>query len=199
LILASQSPRRKEILEMMGLQGKFEATPSPLDESALQNELLRSSTKPIEYTRILAERKALALAESLVFHAPTTSAANTATKTTTTTLVLGSDTIVAFDDCILEKPVDAADAVRMLTMLQGNHHEVYTGVALVRVSHDGTEGVQLVECFTDTATVQFAALTEADIRAYVETGEPMDKAGSYGIQGMGGQIVASVHGDFFTV
>jgi septum formation protein len=195
LILASQSPRRKEILDMMGLQGKFQVKHSPLDETAMQKEL--KSMDPVEYTRILAEQKTMALAQTLP-----------STTSTTTTLILGSDTIVVYGGSILEKPVDEADAVRMLGQLQGKRYVVHTGVALVRVDSATTTTsggvlqpprVQLMESFTDTATVQFAPLTEADIAAYVATGEPMDKAGSYGIQGVGGQLVSAVEGDFFTV
>lgn len=186
LVLASQSPRRREILDMMGLKGKFETTPSPLDESALQMELL-STTDPADYVRILAEQKALALAEVL---RPPESIG-------TTIIVLGGDTIVAFDGCILEKPVNPADAERMLSILQGNQHDVHTGVALVRFNSGGEH--VLLNSFTDTAKVQFAALSEADIATYVATGEPLDKAGSYGIQGIGGQMVSSIEGDFFTV
>ena len=117
---------------------------------------------------------------------------------------MGSDTIVAYDGHILEKPVDEADAVRMLETLQGNRHSVHTGVALVKVQqrqqhqHEGND-VKLVEAFTDTAQVTFSTLSTSDIASYVATGEPMDKAGSYGIQGIGGQLVTSIEGDFFTV
>jgi len=208
LILASQSPRRLEILNMMGLQGLFTVNPSPLDESLLQQQL-QGTTDPIEYTRTLAVEKAMALAQSLVDQKPTKSKA--AAASTTMLLVLGSDTIVAHEDHILEKPVDEADAIRMLSQLQGQQHSVHTGVALVAVRHGcclgddtdddatATATVQLVEAFTDTAQVTFAPLSVTDIAAYVATGEPMDKAGSYGIQGIGGQFVTAIDGDFFTV
>lgn len=197
LVLASQSPRRLEILNMMGLQGLFSVNPSPLDESILQQQL--QGTDPIEYTRQLAVEKAMALAQSLDHNEPN--------KAVTTTLVLGSDTIVAHEGHILEKPVDEADARRMLSKLQGAQHAVHTGVALVAVHPCAAEGnkseestaVQLVEAFTDTARVTFAPLSDTDISAYVATGEPMDKAGSYGIQGIGGQFVTAIDGDFFTV
>ena len=181
LILASQSPRRKEILEMMGLQGRFEVMHSPLDETALQEELTKS-TQPRDYTRVLAEEKAKALASVIPGEHPT--------------LVLGSDTIVDLDGHILEKPSDEADAKRMLRALSGVQHQVHTGVALYRVNE---KGAVLAGSFTDTAKVTFAMLSDADIEAYVASGEPMDKAGSYGIQGIGGQLVQCVEGDFFTV
>lgn len=182
LILASQSPRRREILDMMGLKGKYSHTPSPLDESALQSRL-RTET-PLVYTRILAEEKAKALAIEIAY---------TATKPT---LVLGSDTIVDLEEHILEKPKDEKDAKATLSRLSGRQHQVHTGVALFLVSGGSSK---LVTSFTDTAQVFFAHLTERSIDAYIATKEPMDKAGSYGIQGIGGQFVSKVEGDFFTV
>jgi septum formation protein len=193
LVLASQSPRRREILDMMGLANCYEVEPSPLDESKLQDELmmmgqLLSST---EYTRRLAEAKARALAEAHC-QSDSTATANDAIPT----LYLGSDTIVELDETILEKPKDVADAKRMLTLLSGRQHHVHTGVALYRLFQNK---VEWVGSFTDTATVTFATLTERDIDAYIASGEPMDKAGSYGIQGIGGQFVTTIQGDFFTV
>ncbi|GAX23189.1 septum formation protein [Fistulifera solaris] len=189
LILASQSPRRVEILEMMGLKGRFDVIPSPLDESALQSKLVNENISiPAEYTRILAEEKARALAESLALSLTTNQI----------TLVLGSDTVVDIDSRILEKPKDQADAKRMLQRLSGAEHSVHTGVALYRIT-PGKKEVDFVDSFTDEAMVTFAMLSDKTIDAYVATGEPMDKAGSYGIQGIGGQLVRQVQGDFFTV
>ena len=186
LILASNSPRRREILDMMGLAGLYETIPSPLDETALQIKLMQQgiTDDPQRYTQTLAEEKARALAETLSVSCPT--------------LVLGSDTIVDQDEAILEKPKDKADAQRMLRQLSGREHFVHTGVALYRCL-PGQSAPEKMVSFVDQATVQFTALTEADIAAYVASGEPMDKAGSYGIQGMGGQFVSNVKGDFFTV
>jgi septum formation protein len=185
LILASQSPRRREILDMLGLTGRYTATPSPLDESSVQSRLANEFVSPLAYTRTLAEKKAEALAMNLSQDSSTKS-----------TLVLGSDTIVDLDDLILEKPADAESARTMLRQLSGVWHRVHTGVAIYHVEADT---VKLMSSFTDTAKVKFADLSEADIEAYVETGEPMDKAGSYGIQGIGGQLVERIEGDFFTV
>jgi septum formation protein len=186
LLLASQSPRRKEILDMMGLAGRFEAIPSPLDETALQQKLLRETmtTDLKVYTRVLAEEKAKALALTIL------------STSSQPTLVLGSDTIVDLDGALLEKPKDAADAKDMLSRLSGRKHAVHTGVALYSVAKGD---VALETSFTDTALVEFAHLSEHDVDAYIATGEPMDKAGSYGIQGIGGQFVKSIVGDFFTV
>jgi len=186
LILASRSPRRREILDMMGLKEKYDTIPSPLDESLLQSRLREggenSIPDPINYTRILAEEKAKALAETLQVSIPT--------------FVIGSDTIVDLNGNILEKPSDSKGAIKMLRRLSDSSHQVHTGVAIYRVLQSG---VELVSSFTDTTTVQFVKLSDEDIHAYVATEEPMDKAGSYGIQGIGGQLVKRIEGDFFTV
>lgn len=190
LILASQSPRRREILDMMGLRGRYVAEPSPLDESALQEELSgKPHVLPEAYARTLAEHKAEAMGKHIV---------DSGRDSEGSTLILGSDTIVDLDGHILEKPTDKDDAVGMLSRLAGKWHKVHTGVALYHVRY-GDEKAVLVSSFTDTASVKFADLTDRDIAAYVETGEPMDKAGSYGIQGIGGQLVETINGDFFSV
>jgi septum formation protein len=186
LILASQSPRRREILDMMGLSEDKEyiVEVSPLDESKLQVELAKEKLLPVEYTRRLAEAKAFALAEA---HA---SSDEERADNTKVRYYLGSDTIVELDESILEKPKDAEDAKRMLTKMSGQKHRVHTGVALYRLgisSNDCDEEdanqPSLLDSFTDTACVRFTDLTEEDIDAYILSGEPMDKAGSYGIQG----------------
>ena len=187
LILASQSPRRKEILDMMGLQGLFDVMPSPLNESALQRSL--ADLPPLQYTQTLAEQKAQALADQLA-------AAESSQSSRPPILILGSDTIVELEGRILEKPKDAADAKRMLSALSGQCHFVHTGVALYKV----VESISTLQAsFVDTSLVEFAELSDADIDAYIATNEPMDKAGSYGIQGIGGQLVKRIQGDFFTV
>ena len=188
LILASASPRRSEILDMMGLSGKYTVQPSPLDEKLVQVELREADIKPREYAMILAERKAAALCHTLLEQS----------KREKTYLVLGSDTIVENAGHILEKPNDTSDAKEMLCRLSGNWHEVHTGVAVYGVYPEEKE-MKLLFSFTDTAKVQFASLAQSDISAYIKTNEPMDKAGSYGIQGIGGQMVERIDGDFFTV
>jgi septum formation protein len=178
---------------MMGLKDLYDVIHSPLDESALQSQLYDEESggmpEPKTYTRVLAEEKAKALAMEI------------SSQVTQPTIVLGSDTIVAFNDSILEKPKDTADAKIMLTQLSGNEHTVHTGVAMYRVLPQALsdEPVTLVASFVDTANVRFAPLSGTDIDMYIATGEPMDKAGSYGIQGIGGQLVSSMEGDFFTV
>lgn len=201
LILASQSPRRREILDMMGLTNRYTVTFSPLDEEALQIELVKNPIAPTEYAKKLAESKAFALAEHM---ANDSKIGNKETDSGhETTFILGSDTIVDKDGLILEKPKSEQQAVEMLTRLSGSWHEVHTGVAIYKMNHnhmnnDGSE-IELVSSFTVTAKVKFAQLSEQDIQAYVKTGEPMDKAGSYGIQGIGGQMIECMEGDFFAV
>jgi septum formation protein len=201
LILASQSPRRREILDMMGLVNRYKVEPSPLDESQLQTYLL--SQRPLlsskDYPRRLAEAKAEALAHAHQEHQHGQHGDDVDDDDddlNTPTFYLGSDTIVELDESILEKPRDKEDAQRMLTMLSGRQHRVHTGVALYRLFQGD---VSLVESFTDSTTVTFATLGLDDITAYIESGEPLDKAGSYGIQGIGGQFVTSIQGDYFTV
>ncbi|KAL3805602.1 hypothetical protein HJC23_005846 [Cyclotella cryptica] len=209
LILASASPRRREILDMMGLSNRYAVQPSPLDEKAFQTELMNGDDviEPREYARILAERKAGALCEQLV----TKRQQQAGESERGTTLVIGSDTIVDFESHILEKPDDMEDAYNMLNRLSGHWHMVHTGVAMYAIlgneaqrtsnntQEEGDNHMRLMFSFTDTARVKFASLSEEDIRSYIATNEPMDKAGSYGIQGIGGQLVENMEGDFFTV
>ena len=162
LTLASASPRRKQLLEMLGLP--IRVVPSHIPEAPLPRET------PLAYSKRLAREKSRAVPGEFV---------------------LGADTIVVMDEHLLEKPADADDAVRMLLLLQGRSHEVISSVAL---AHGGKEEVR-----TDITKVTFRAADEAYLRAYVATGEPMDKAGAYGIQGYGAVLVEKVEGDFFGV
>lgn len=162
LILASGSPRRRQLLAMLGIP--IEVRPASIEE------IRRANEEPVTYARRLARDKALAIAGDFV---------------------LGADTIVVLDGDVLEKPVDAEDAVRMLGRLQGRRHEVVTAVALAA-------GGRVLEA-QDRTAVFFRPVTEAQLRAYVATGEPMDKAGSYGIQGPGAALVERIEGDFFGV
>ncbi|KAL7519614.1 hypothetical protein ACHAWX_004375 [Stephanocyclus meneghinianus] len=208
LILASASPRRREILDMMGLSNRYTVRPSPLDEKAFQTELMSGDgIEPKEYARILAEKKAGALCELIVSRRQQQGGEDERV----TTLVIGSDTIVDFQGHILEKPDDTKDAYDMLNRLSGHWHMVHTGVAVYAIlgneaqrtryktSEEGDNHLRLMSSFTDTARVKFASLSEEDILSYIATKEPMDKAGSYGIQGIGGQLVENMEGDFFTV
>jgi septum formation protein len=166
LILASQSPRRAELLERLGLS--FEITPADIDESYLPHE------SPTAHAERLAREKA-----------------ETISRREPGALVVGSDTIVVIDGEVLGKPRDPAAAVAMLTRLSGREHEVFTGVAVA--------AGERVESALEPVRVRFRELDRAECEAYVATGEPMDKAGAYGIQGYGSSIVESIDGDFFAV
>lgn len=197
IILASQSPRRAEILDMMGLKGQFIATPSPLDESKLQTELQSRADppSPVDYVKLLSSSKAGAMADSLIESSSSNDYGDRPL------LILGSDTIVDLDGIILEKPVDKVNACEMLEKLSGSWHCVHTGVAIYYLPGTRNEKTtpELLSSFVETTKVKFVELTQRDIESYVETGEPMDKAGSYGIQGIGGQMVEQINGDYFTV
>ncbi|MDY8025856.1 Maf family protein [Paenibacillus polymyxa] len=172
IILASTSPRRKELLAYLRLP--FEVVPSHADESTPE------SWTPQQIVETLAARKA----EAVV---------HTAAQSEEAGLVIGSDTIVVLEGSVLGKPVDHADAVRMLTALQGRTHRVYTGVACIQT---GT-GKMLVRHRQTEVTMK--PLSQEQIVAYVNTGEPSDKAGAYGIQGMGAMLVESIQGCYFNV
>jgi septum formation protein len=167
LILASQSPRRRELLALIGLA--HEVRPADIDESYLDGET------PEEHCERLARGKATALEGSVPGDA----------------VIIGSDTIVVVDGVVLGKPSDANDAARMLRMLSGRSHTVLTAVAVMR---HGT-----LESAVERVAVTFRALDDAEIRAYIATREPMDKAGAYGIQGYGATIVSRIEGDYFAV
>lgn len=196
IFLASQSPRRAEILNMMGLRDQFVIIPSPLDEKSLQNELTERehALSPPQYAMTLADHKAKAL--GLAFLSKNEAPHREVYNKEGHFLIIGSDTIVDLDGEILEKPVDEEDARHMLKRLSGRWHKVHTGVSIYS-SNNSYESP--ISSFTETAQVKFTELTDADIDSYIKTGEPKDKAGSYGIQGVGGQIVESIHGCFFCV
>lgn len=162
LILASASPRRRQLLEMLGIP--MRVVPSHLAE------VRRPVETAIDYVERLAREKALSVPGPLV---------------------LGADTTVIARDEVLEKPQSKPDALRMLRKLQGRTHQVVTSVALVA---DGT-----VYQATDITNVTFRRVDDLMLQAYVATGEPMDKAGAYGIQGYGAALVERIEGDFFSV
>jgi septum formation protein len=172
LILASASPRRAEILRNAGIQ--FEIRKTDVDESRIVGEL------PGDYVRRLALAKAL-------------SAATEYRDPLDETLILGADTVVVVDADILGKPASQDDARSMLRRLSGRIHEVHTGLALLR--KPGAEQ-RVVEEIT---RVHFAPLTDREIEDYIATGEPFDKAGAYGIQGIGGRYVTRIEGCYFDV
>ena len=170
IILASASPRRRELLEHAGVQ--FEVKPGSGEE-------IVTSTVPEEVVRELSLQKA----QAAVFPADEG------------TLIIGSDTIVAYDHRILGKPKDAADAIATLKMLQGNTHQVYTGVTLLKLRG----GAWQAHTFAERTGVTFYPVSDEEITAYVATGEPMDKAGSYGIQGLFGRYIKGICGDYTNV
>lgn len=206
IILASQSPRRGEIMTFMNLD--FIQTNSPLDESKLQQELRDTDTglpliKPTEYVQTLSEAKAKAMAEDEDGILNTLGGSNNLPEIV---LIIGSDTIVDLDGTILEKPTSKQNAIEILSKLSSNWHQVHTGLAIYMVqlssSSDKKEEKELkklVSLSVTTANVKFGSLSSNTIERYVETGEPMDKAGAYGIQGIGGQLVEKIEGDYFTI
>jgi septum formation protein len=166
LILASSSPRRKELLENIHL--KFEVESPDVDES------FSRVLTPEEVVMLLAERKAKVVATN-----------------NPTAFVLGADTIVVLEGTVLGKPNDEVEAADMLRKLSGKTHEVYTGVAIVSPNDASS--------FYEKTTVTFWELTETEINMYVSSGEPLDKAGAYGIQQLGSFLVKEIHGDYFSV
>lgn len=168
IILASSSPRRRELLESLGIP--FTIRPSHVDE------VTDPGLSPAEQVKILALRKARRVAEEAPDH-----------------LVIGSDTVVVLDDEVLGKPKDDEEAYRMLSLLSGRQHTVYTGLALVHFA-GGKEEVSY-----SATRVRMRPLTEEEKAAYIATGEPRDKAGSYAIQGLGATLIEGIEGDYFTV
>jgi nucleoside triphosphate pyrophosphatase len=166
VVLASQSPRRRELLTLVGIA--HEVRPADIDESYLAGE------EPGAHAERLAREKVAAVSRDVP-----------------DALVIGSDTIVVVDGEVLGKPRDEAHAAQMLARLSGRSHVVMTAVAVRR----GSEQRSSVE----VVGVTFHPLTVQDINAYIATGEPMDKAGAYGIQGYGATIVERVDGDYFAV
>jgi nucleoside triphosphate pyrophosphatase len=166
VVLASQSPRRRDLLNLIGIA--HTVRPADIDESVLPGE------RPLDCVERLARAKARRLAAN-DRHA----------------VVIGADTVVVIDDRILNKPENENDARAMLQRLAGREHVVHTAVCVI---YDSAEVAGV-----ETVAVHFRPLSAAEIDAYIATGEPMDKAGAYGIQGYGATIVERVNGDFFAV
>lgn len=172
LILASASPRRREILQAVGWP--FETHAVAIDESR------RPAEKAVAYVERLAREKADAAAAAATGH--------------TGRVLLGADTVVVVDDEILGKPLDERDARRMLRLLSGRWHEVLTGVALVRSGEPTRHRVA-----HEKTLVRFAQMTETEINWYVATREPLDKAGAYAIQGHAALFIEEIRGDYWNV
>ena len=183
IILASQSPRRKELLEQIGLE--FEICPA-------KGEEIITKTIPEEVVMELSKQKA----EEVAAMVSSFGEEHKDITTPSDILVIGADTVVAYDGKILGKPVDEADAKRMLTMLSGNTHSVFTGVTLVLIDKSGRAG-ELV--FYEKTDVKMHEISELEIDRYIATGEPMDKAGSYGIQGKCAIYIEKIDGDYNNV
>ncbi|AFV83790.1 Maf family protein [Alteromonas mediterranea] len=168
VVLASASPRRTALLKQMNIAHTIQ--PADIDESPRLNET------PLSLVSRLAAEKGQAVKAKL------------ASKQTLTddTVILASDTLIAFNGQSVGKPENKADAKRILTMLSGNTHEVLTAISVLNNTRQQTQVI--------TTSVTFAALTDEQITAYWETGEPADKAGSYAIQGIGGEFVVSING-----
>ncbi|XP_068701796.1 probable bifunctional dTTP/UTP pyrophosphatase/methyltransferase protein isoform X2 [Montipora capricornis] len=181
IILASGSPRRCEILRRIGL--KFEVIPSTFEENLDKNTF----KNPSDYVLENSKQKALEVAGRVD------------RKEKKEHLIIGADTVVVLNDKILEKPKDKDNAFEMLQSLSGKNHKVFSGVTLVQgdLSKAG-EDSNIVQFYEETL-VSFGHLTDDVIHGYIKTGEPMDKAGSYGIQGIGGTLVKSIQGDYFNV
>jgi septum formation protein len=165
-IVASASPRRKEILSMGGFG--FRIIPSDCDET------IKEKLSPEETVKVLAERKALSVLEK-----------------NENSVVLGCDTVVALGDEILGKPSDREDAFKMIKALSGKTHRVCTGVCIADKDKTNT--------FVSVAEVEFYELSDETAESYVATGECDDKAGAYGIQGLGGTLVKSIKGDYYAI
>ena len=181
IVLASSSPRRRELLEREGVS--FVVQSADVDES-LESDLLR---QPEEAVKKLAERKAGAVVQQVLGDPDYVGAA----------AIIGADTVVVLGDKIYGKPADEEDAHRILRELSGRTHEVITGVSVWLVSAPPSKEVSLgFRTFTETSRVIFKALSDEAIAEYVAGGEPMDKAGAYGIQGDGGALVDRIDGDF---
>ncbi len=170
IILASGSPRRRELLLQIGITPVVE--PSGADENI-------DEKRPDKLVELLSERKCLDIA-----------------KKTDDGIVLGADTVVSLDGEILGKPRDEADAFKMIKKLQGNVHQVYTGVTLCSVKNgEITNKVS----FSEKTDVTVSEMTDEEINAYIMTKEPMDKAGAYGIQGSFAKYISKIDGDYFNV
>ncbi|HEY0779037.1 MAG TPA: Maf family protein [Gemmatirosa sp.] len=175
VVLASQSPRRRDLLTLVGIA--HTVRPADVDES------VRPGEAPDVYVERLAREKARAVADP------------SATAHGADVVVIAADTTVVIDGEILGKPADAAEARAMVARLAGRTHEVFTGMAVRRGAGTAAREAAGVE----RVRVTFRALSADAIAAYVATGEPMDKAGAYGIQGYGATIVERIEGDYFAV
>lgn len=176
LILASASPRRRELLSMAGFD--FEVVPADVDEEA------DPALSPDQLVAFLSEKKALHIFNSFVGQ---------------DAIIVGADTVVAIDGLILGKPSNSAAAFDMLSRLQGRQHKVFTGVSLISCKERTAKGTAKTKTFVESTKVFMRSLSSNEIQDYIATGEPLDKAGSYGIQERGALLIERLEGDYFTV
>lgn len=174
IILASGSPRRRELLEQAGYSFLVEV--SDADENV-------TDLAPAAMVEELSLRKASAVAKLHEGEEDTCK-------------IIGSDTIVVLDDVVLGKPADEADARRMLLELSGRNHEVYTGVTVLTVE---AGNVTKVEQFHECTQVTMREIGEEEMDRYIASGDPLDKAGAYGIQGPAARFISGIHGDYYNV
>ena len=181
IILASSSPRRRELMAQAGFA--FEDLGSEADETI-------ETETPGEMVEVLSERKAAAVAEEIKRQGFAEESV----------LLVGADTMVAIDGKKLGKPKDEKGAEEMLEELSGRTHQVYTGVTLIRLKKAENGSIlQESRTFSEVTDVSFYPLTKEEIRSYIATGEPMDKAGAYGIQGKAAVFVKEIKGDYNNV
>lgn len=181
IILASSSPRRRELMAQAGFA--FEVLVSEADETI-------ETERPGEMVEVLSERKAAAVAEEIKRQGFAEESV----------LLVGADTMVAIDGKKLGKPKDEKGAEEMLEELSGRTHQVYTGVTLIRLRKAENGSIlQESRTFSEGTDVSFYPLTKEEIRSYIATGEPMDKAGAYGIQGKAAVFVKEIKGDYNNV
>ena len=184
IILASASPRRRELLTQIGLD--FDVVVSETEEKII-------STEPAKVVEELSAQKAEAVWGWM--HLQTDADSLEKIAATQDYIVIGADTVVACDGKILGKPGTVENAVAMLRMLQGREHEVYTGVTIL----SSKNGEQRKLTFHEKTAVHFSPMSEEEIREYVATGDPMDKAGAYGIQGFCARYISGIEGDYNNV
>lgn len=179
IVLASASPRRRELLSLTGV--KFQVLPGNIEEKT-------SSSRPSQMVRELSRQKALAVFESFSEEEKEKS------------LVIGADTLVSIDGRILGKPEDEKKAEEMLMLLQGNTHQVYTGVTLIfgEIDENG-KAARRICTFAEKTSVTMYPVSRREIRDYIATKEPMDKAGAYGIQGKCAAWIRKISGDYSNV
>ena len=166
IILASKSPRRKELLTLIGLEIEVDASETL--------ETFREDLPINQAVELIAKEKAIEVASKHI-----------------NDIIISADTVVILDQMILGKPKDKEDTIHMLGLLRGRIHQVLTSVCILA---DGKE-----ELFSSITEVEMMDYSNAVIQAYVDTGEPLDKAGGYGIQGKGAILVKAIHGDYYTV